>query len=388
MKLATRYLMKEIYKYALAALLVLLGLFTFFAMMDDLDRIGKNYTIINFLTIQLIQLPVRAYDLLPVALLIGSIIALAGLAQKNELIVFRLSGMSVWRFILMLWLIAIPAMVFATFLSEQVTPWAEGKTSSLNLKYFGQAEGGKMRSGYWFREPAQDGLVRMINIGAIQENNEMSHIHVITYDEKAGVFVSLDRASKGVFKDGNIELEDVTEIQGIPESVFQKNEPLDQLTGSKISHLDRLSIKTSLSTERVLATEMKPERMSTIDLMDYIDYLQVNHLQSSRYVIALWRKVSYPFSLIVMITIAAPVAFVHIRKGGVAAKIFIGILLGVAFFMVNQLALNVGMLSKMSPWIPAVLPNLLALVVALMAVLYTEIKRTNASLWSLFKGAS
>src|SRR3546814_5421726 len=93
--------------------------------------------------------------------------------------------------------------------------------------------------------------------------------------------------------------------------------------------------------------------MSILDLVDYISYLKNNQLQTERQVVALWRKMAYPFTLLVMITIAAPIGFMQTRRGGVGSKVFIGILLGVGFFMLNQLALNVGMLSKWAPWVTA-----------------------------------
>lgn len=73
-----------------------------------------------------------------------------------------------------------------------------------------------------------------------------------------------------------------------------------------------------------------------------------------------------------MMTIAAPIAFMQTRRGGVGSKVFIGILLGVGFFMANQLALNVGMLSKWAPWVTALIPNLAALALAFAALLLME----------------
>ncbi len=112
--------------------------------------------------------------------------------------------------------------------------------------------------------------------------------------------------------------------------------------------------------------------MSILDLSDYIGYLRENNLQTDRQVVALWRKVAYPFTLFVMMTIAAPIAFMQTRRGGVGSKVFIGILLGVGFFMANQLALNVGMLSKWAPWVTALVPNVAALGAALSALLLME----------------
>jgi lipopolysaccharide export system permease protein len=122
----------------------------------------------------------------------------------------------------------------------------------------------------------------------------------------------------------------------------------------------------------LIARILTPERMSLLDLTDYISYLKENQLQTERQVVALWRKMAYPFTLLVMITIAAPIGFMQTRRGGVGSKVFIGILLGVGFFMLNQLALNVGMLSKWAPWVTALVPNLGALALGLGALILME----------------
>lgn len=386
MMLAKRYLAREIYKNTFWAVWVLLALFTFFSMIEDLDRVNDRFTFLKFLWYQLVQFPVRIYDLLPVSLLIGSIIALANLAQHNELIMYRLAGLSSARFVLWLWRITIPIMLLALVLSEFITPYAEQRTSAMNLEYLNRTTGVRLYSGYWFREVDGEHVVRMINIGRIVNDTKLQNVQVFSYDKDTGQLLFLDTAKTAYFKGNTLYLEKGVRIASPGNLLTQ---PLDVKAipeNAKRTTFDTFEVPTSLTLSRVLATEMQPERMSTPALLDYLDYLSENHLQSSRYMIALWRKLSYPFALLVMITIAAPIGFIQTRKGGVSAKIFIGILLGVAFFMVNQLALNIGMLSQLSPWVLAILPNLIAMILAILAIVYREMKQTNRSLLSMFKG--
>ncbi len=106
---------------------------------------------------------------------------------------------------------------------------------------------------------------------------------------------------------------------------------------------------------------------------------------TDRQVVAVWRKIAYPFTLIVMLTIAAPISFMQTRRGGVGAKVFIGILLGTGFFMINQLALNVGLLYKWPPVVTALMPNIGAMLIALGCVWLMEnrnaIASSNTSFW-------
>src|SRR5687768_12319306 len=111
MRTARRYLAREIYRSCFVVIVALLGLFTFFALVDDLDNVGDKLTLTALFYMQALALPTRLYDLLPIGLLIGAILALAGLAQRNELTILRVSGVSGMRLMVTLWIITIPAVL-------------------------------------------------------------------------------------------------------------------------------------------------------------------------------------------------------------------------------------------------------------------------------------
>ncbi|AZY50352.1 LPS export ABC transporter permease LptG [Bordetella avium] len=372
MRTARRYLAREIYRSCAVVLLALLGLFTFFALVDDLDNVGEKFSMLALLYMQALALPTRLYDLLPIGLLIGAILALAGLAQRNELVILRVSGVSGMRLMRMLWVVTIPVMIGATLLSEFVTPIAEIKSGEADLTFRGKAGGGRLNSGYWFKEPTRDGGTRIINIQTLLADGQVRDVTL--YELKPDLELeSLSKAAKGVFTDGDLLLSDVVQTRIAPEAAQAlANAKQPPKPPAEVETLASLRLDTTLSPERLLARVLTPERMSAATLIDYIDYLHHNQLQADRQVVALWRKFVYPFTLLVMITIAAPIAFMQTRRGGVGAKVFIGILMGVAFFMVNQLSLNVGMLSRWPPWLTALGPNAAAMILALGALVMME----------------
>ena len=78
MKTARRYLATEIYRSSSVVLMALVGLFSFFALVDDLDQVGRGgFKLYHLLFLELLALPTRIYDILPIGLLIGAILALA-----------------------------------------------------------------------------------------------------------------------------------------------------------------------------------------------------------------------------------------------------------------------------------------------------------------------
>ncbi|HXE17991.1 MAG TPA: LPS export ABC transporter permease LptG [Castellaniella sp.] len=380
MRTARRYIAREIYRSTTIILVALVGLFMFFALIEGLDQVGRRLTLLNLFYLQALDLPNHLYELLPIGLLIGSVLALAGLAQRHELTILRASGVSGLRLLATLWLITLPLVAGAYVLSEYITPAADLQGSESRLALLGRTEGGRLSSGYWFKESDAQGGDRIINIHTL---NGQGHVAGITLYEfnRDDTLRSFTQAKAGQFSQGRLDLHDLTEtrIQPRPTSALaDAHVPKDPI--ATVVRLSDRSIRTTLTPERLIARILTPERMAIYDLLDYIHYLKANHLQTDRQEVALWRKIAYPFTLLVMMTIAAPIGFMQTRRGGVGPKVFIGIILGVGFFMLNQLALNAGTLGNWAPWATALVPSLAGLSLALLALLAME-RRHHLSLW-------
>ncbi|NHC60417.1 LPS export ABC transporter permease LptG [Paenalcaligenes suwonensis] len=372
MRTARRYLASEIYRSCAVVLLALLGLFTFFALIDELDKVNKNFTLLNLFYLESLQLPTRLYELLPIGLLIGAVLALASLAQRNELVILRVSGVSGLGMLGMLWVVTIPLMVGAFLLSEYITPAVQIKASEAQLQLLGRSGGGRLSSGYWFKENTADGGSRIINIRQIQASGQVSDITVLEMLPEQALD-TLTQAPSGQFHSNGLRLDNATIITIDPtasQALHAETAPEKPL--STMSTEPTLEVRTALTADRLIARILTPEMMSASDLIEYIAYLKANELQTDRQMVALWRKIAYPFTLLVMMTIAAPVSFMQTRRGGVGTKVFAGILIGVGFFMANQMALNIGTLSKWAPWVTALGPNIIALAIALIALLIME----------------
>jgi lipopolysaccharide export system permease protein len=85
-----------------------------------------------------------------------------------------------------------------------------------------------------------------------------------------------------------------------------------------------------------------PERMSVMKLYRYMQHLSANRQKTERYEIAMWKKIFYPIATLVMMAIALPFAYMHARFGMVGIKVFLGILLGIFFHMLNSLFSHIG----------------------------------------------
>jgi lipopolysaccharide export system permease protein len=375
MSTARNYLAREIYRSTLVVMLALMGLFSFFTLVDQLDAVNDRFPLSALFYIEALALPTRLYDLLPIGLLIGSIVALAGLAQRNELVILRVSGVGSIRLLGMLWAIAIPVMALAVVLSEFVTPAAEIRYSEANMVMRGKVQGGRLVSGYWFKEPTESGGSRVINVGKLLSSGEVADISIYELDANASLSF-LRQAKRGTFEGGQMVLSGVTDTivpEGAVGALTDGQRPTQALIIVREDPEQRM--QTSLTPGRIAAKIATPERMSLLALWDYIGYLQSNQLDADRQIVAVWRKLAYPFTLIVMLTIAAPISYMQTRAGGVGAKMFIGILVGTSFFMISQLTLNVGTLYRWPPIVTALLPSTIVFLLALGTVLLMERRR-------------
>ena len=117
---------------------------------------------------------------------------------------------------------------------------------------------------------------------------------------------------------------------------------------------------------------VRPDKMSAWSLYSYSQHLRENRQKALRYEIALWAKVFYPLAVVVMMVLALPFAYFQVRQGGVGAKIFVGIMIGLAFYFLNRLFNHLGLLNDWPPFASAVVPTLIFLFAAVAMLAWQE----------------
>ena len=120
---------------------------------------------------------------------------------------------------------------------------------------------------------------------------------------------------------------------------------------------------------------LKPDRMGTFDLFQYIQHLEANGQTSQRYEIEFWRKVFYPLSCMVMVVLALPFAYLHFRSRGITSFVFLGVLIGISFFLLNNVFGYIGNLQNWRPWLTAAAPGLIYTLFSLAAFGWLVLRR-------------
>ncbi|MEY4758075.1 MAG: hypothetical protein RJA34_2973, partial [Pseudomonadota bacterium] len=140
-------------------------------------------------------------------------------------------------------------------------------------------------------------------------------------------------------------------------------------------HLPSFRWPTQITAEMVSSALLKPERMSTLHLFQYMRHLEANRQSAQRYEIEFWKKVFYPLSCLVMVVLALPFAYLHFRSGGISGYVFGGVMAGISFFLLNNVFGYMGNLQNWMPWLTAALPGMLYSVISLAAFGWLVLRR-------------
>lgn len=345
-----RYLARTVIAGTLLALLLLVSVATLIDVVNELDDIGKHgYTYLQASLYLMLTMPQRIYELFPFAMLLGSLISLGNLAANSEIVVMRATGVSVAYIIGAVIKTGFLMTIAIMLLGEFVAPMSEQKAKSLRNYSATKQVRLSMRNGLW----AKDGN-RFINIKDVFPDKRLGRIRVFEMDDKGRMkaYVSIRSA------------------------IYGKNSwELNTVYRRKIS---AEGVKTKLTKKeqwsRLLAPDLfdvivvKPKYMSATKLYRYVKYLEQNRLDASLYELSFWTRFTIPMSGMVMVLIAMPFVFGSLRSGGAGQRLFVGVLIGVAFHLSYQAFINLGLVYQTPPFVAATFPLLLTIIIALVFV--------------------
>jgi lipopolysaccharide export system permease protein len=372
MKTIRRLIYGEVFVAVGFVLLAFLALFFFFDFVDELPDLGKpsplDKTLIYGLPQALLHVglltPSRIYELLPISVLIGAVFVMARLAQSSEYTILRTSGLGPWRALRSLLGLGAVFVLLTFALGDYVAPASDRMAQLLKSRYEGHISLGQ--TGAWLKE-RQTYSNFSVNVGALTPRGALERVRVFEFDNQ-GFLVSTMEA-----KSGQIESDESWTLHQVQRREFDTA----GLESARITRSELASVRwpSSITTEMVSAALLKPERMRTADLYEYIRHLEANGQTAQSYQIEFWRKVFYPLSCLVMVVLALPFAYLHFRAGGITGYVFAGVMAGISFFLLNNVFGYIGNLHQWQPWLAAASPAMIYSVISLGAFGWLVLRR-------------
>jgi lipopolysaccharide export system permease protein len=344
-----RYVIRQVLLGTVLAATLLVALDALFALIDELDDLGRgDYGMTELLAYVALTLPGRTYEMLPSAALLGGLLWLGNLAAHSELTAMRAAGMTLGRFIGWVMQAGLVIVVVMVGVGEFFAPAAESRAQHLKATAFDQQLSvGPI--GLW----ARDGN-RMVKADTVLPGNRLIGVRVIEVGDQGAPQV-VTRAERARFVEGRWQLQGVARSRLSPQRV-------------DVEHHEQQTIERLIAPEYFDVLVVEPGQMSGRVLLRYIGYLQENGLDSAPYEVAFWQRLSLPASTFVMLLLAIPFLFGSQRESGAGQRLFIGIVIGIAFAIVMRVLTHLGLVFQLPPLLAATLPVLLFLVIALAAL--------------------
>ncbi len=355
--LLARYVVKQLAVFSLYSLFAFLSLYAFFDVLNESGKVGKGqYDFATMMQYVLMQVPSHAYELMPLAVLIGCLIALSQLSSNSEYTVIKSSGISTKRIIG--WLLGFGGVcsILTLVLGEWLVPFAETKAERMRVNAMQDTISASHYSGIWMK----DGN-KFINIQEMLPDGTLQNITV--YNKS-----NLDQIDKTThIESATSTADNKWHINNVHSTQILENKTVVQAQAQDIWDLN-------IDKNLLNVLLVDPEQMSITDLNQYIQYLKESHQQTQRYLLAWWRKVFYPFAAISMALIALAFTPQQRRHGNMGLKLFGGVALGIGFHFANRLFGFTSQLYGIPPIVAATLPTILFFVVAIYWI-YKQEKR-------------
>lgn len=347
MKLIDRYIASNVLAGTLVVLLVIVSLDLLFDFLRESQQSGQGgYTVLLALLYVLLTTPYRVYQAFPFATLIGSLVGLGGLAARSELVVMRSSGISALSVARPLVITGLLLALLAMAIGEWLAPRTGQLATEMRTNAFGNQLTAGGQTGFWARDGNHYVHARQVPRADVLEDLRIYAFkgarldHITTalrarYDGRA--WILLKPVTTRFAADGSI----------------------------RVIHQERIRYRSELKPDVLAVVVVEPETLPIAELWTYSRYLEHNGLDSSRYRLAFWVKVATPLATITMLLLTVPLVFGSLRSALLGQRIFIGVLIGIAFFLLNRLLNRAALVYGLPPLISALGPTVLFLGIAL-----------------------
>jgi lipopolysaccharide export system permease protein len=342
--------------------LAFLALFFFIDFVDHLDDVGvRGRGALDAVLAAAWEVPGHFYELVPIALLIGTIYSLARMAQSSEFTILRTGGLGPGRALALLTVLGLAFGVLTFVVGDYLAPYAERQGVLLKASVKGGRQIGG--AGAWLKErhhTAEGERSVSINVAGTSAGGGLLGVRIFEFDDDGRLVTRVEAAEGRVGDDGTWVLENA-EVATWPRARAAGMPPV------RVTREASLVWPSTLTPEVVAAAVLPLRSMSTVELWRYSLHLGDQEQATQRYEIQFWRKALYPMACLVMVALALPFAYLHARAGSVSLKVFGGIMLGIAFVLLNNLAGHIGLLRGWVPWVAAAMPSIFFLLLSLAA---------------------
>jgi len=326
----------------------------------ELSRRGAGEADVRFaiiLKMALLHLPYLTQQVIPYAVMLGTMLALARLNRASELVIARSSGISNLQML-------IPGVLVALAIGV-VTVTAFNPFASALLSRYEQIDSRYLRgevsnlavssSGLWLRQ-ADDFGESVIHAKRITPTEIKLHEVIIFRFEGQDKFVERIDAETADLHEGYWQLSEAL-ITG-PDRIAERRETY--------------RFDTELTVDRIQESFASPETLSFWQMPAFVALLERAGFSSLKHRVH-WHKVlASPLLLAGMVLIGATFSLRMTRRGGTGLLVGVGVAAGFVLYVFSDVILALGLSAKIPAEISAWAPAMVAVLIGSGLLLYVR----------------
>ena len=339
MTIIDRYLWKSTLQGLSIAWFALVLLDLFFSFIDELGKTNDVYSTPQVIVYLVYTLPSRFYEFFPPSMLIGALLGLGNLSANSEFVAMRAAGISIKQIVFSVLKLGLLLAVTIFIIGEWVVPTADLQARNFKIHLKNKniiLIGG---AGLWIKNSNS-----VTHVSKVTSSKKISGISIYTFNNNHTGLKSLTTSSDATLIDKDWKLKNIVDKQFFPLEV-------------RTSKKNHMLIKDFINAEILTTAAINPNQLSSSSLDKIIQHKKENNLKTGKYELIYWKRYATPLSSLVMLILAMPFLFGLARGGGTGQRVFIGIVIGIAFFLTNRLANELGVVNSFSPFLSAFLPS-------------------------------
>lgn len=354
MRVLDRYIGKTVIVSILLVLLSLLILVAFGNLIEELRDVGDgNYTTVDAFLYVLLIIPRRTYEIFPVAVLLGSMIGLGGLASNSELTAMRAAGISLGRIVLSALKAGVVMMVVVVVVGELIAPNTEQYAETMRASRISEQITLQTEYGFWARDGES-----FVNIRQILPGARLKDIYIYEFSKEGKLRIAT-HAGFAQYRDDRWLLSDIRQSEFTEEGVVSK-------------HLDTAAWDSMLNPALLNVVVVRPTMLPAWGLYRYIRFMHENGQSAIPFEVAFWSKIVMPIVTLVMVFLSIPFVFGVLRTVGIGPRIFAGTVIGTGFFLLNKMFSHMAVVYELNPLFAASFPAL-----AMLALGFWVLRRVH-----------
>jgi lipopolysaccharide export system permease protein len=290
-----------------------------------------------------LKLPHTAQDVMPFAILFGTMLAFWRLTRSNELVVARAAGVSVWEFLTPAVLVALLVGVVAVTLFNPIASTMEASYEKLDNRILRQ--GGDplslSKGGLWLRQSDAAGGQIVIHGDKLTSPALVLGNVSVFFLTRLAQYSSRVEARAARLEDGFWVIEDGQR--------FRPDQPPEAFR--------EMRLPTSLTASKIEESFASPDTMSFWELPGFITLLEQSGFSAQRHRLHFNVLLARPFLFCAMVLVAATFSLRMQRRGGAALLIVSGVIAGFMLYFLSDIVFALGLSAKipvlLAAWTPA-----------------------------------